>query len=141
MKKNSKKQTKQNLLLIQGDVLLKQVDSLPEGAVLVEAKAKILQQSETTGHHHQFPQESRVDIYTIPVDSVPGVATITDNKGKVIVVHEPTFLFHGRLAGDHSPQLRGTGDHSSVEVPPGTYVVDIVREYDYEYNQERRVRD
>lgn len=126
--------------IIQGDVVLKRVDILPEGAKLVQEDAKVLQHSEVTGHHHQFTKESRVNLYQVPAESVPGIATITDNQGKVIEVLEPSYLFHGKLF-DHAPQLKGTGDHASILIQPGIYVVDIVREYDYDYHETRRVTD
>jgi hypothetical protein len=126
--------------VIQGDVILKKLDSLPTEAKLVKEDAKILQASETTGHHHQFTKESKVDLYMIPKETIPGIATITNDEGKVIHVLEPSYLFHGRLF-DHQPAAKGTGDHDSILIEPGVYVVDIVREYDYEYHETRRVVD
>ena len=126
--------------IIQGDVILKKIQALPEHAVLVETEAKVLQHSEVTGHHHQFTPESRVNLYQVPAESVPGIATITDNQGKIIHVLEPSYLFHGKLF-DHQPAAKGTGDHASILIEPGVYVVDIVREYDYAYHETRRVTD
>lgn len=127
--------------IIQGDVILKKIAKLPSTATLLQLDVKVLQESETTGHHHQFDTTSNVDLYQIPIEAIPGIATLTDNKGKIIVVHEPSYLFHGLLTGDHKPAARGTGDHDSILVPPGTYVVDIVREYDYDFYETRRVVD
>jgi hypothetical protein len=126
--------------IIQGDVILKRIEMLPPEAVLVERNNKVLQESETTGHHHQFSKDSLVNLYQVAPEVVPGIATITDNKGYIIDVIEPSYLFHGKLF-DHQPQLRGTGDHASILIEPGIYVVDIVREYDYNYHETVRVRD
>jgi hypothetical protein len=126
--------------IIQGDVILKKIDGLPEGAILVNGDAKVLQASEVTGHHHQFTPESKVELYLVTPESIPGVATITENQGKVIVVKEPSWLFHGKIF-DHQPQLKGTGDHESIRILPGAYVVDIMREYSYEYHEVHRVVD
>jgi hypothetical protein len=126
--------------IIQGDVVLKRIDSLPENLTLIEKDAKVLQQSEVTGHHHQFTRESKVDLYMVEPERIPGIATITDNKGKVIQVLEPSYLFHGKLF-EHQPQLKGTGDHESIRIEPGCYVVDIVREHNYDFHETRRVVD
>lgn len=126
--------------IIQGDVILKRIPALPDSARLVDGNTKVLQHSEVTGHHHQFTPESRVELYLVPSEVVPGIATITENQGKVINVLEPSWLFHGKLF-DHQPQLRDTGDHVSIKIPPGLYVVDIIREYDYQYHSTKRVED
>jgi hypothetical protein len=126
--------------IIQGDVILRKIAEIPAEARLMQTDAKVLQASETTGHHHQFTRESKVDLYQIQPELVPGIATITDNQGKLIFVHEPSYLFHGRLF-DHDPAAKGTGDHKSICLVPGAYVVDIVREYDYDYHETRRVVD
>lgn len=129
----------------QGDVLLKKIEAIPAEATpttLGRSKAGdiILQASEVTGHHHQFKAGSMVDTYTIPIEKAPGINTITDNEGKLIVVNEPSYLFHGKLF-DHQPQLKGTGDHESIKIEPGVYVIDIVREYNYDFHETRRVVD
>ena len=126
--------------IIQGDVLLKKISSLPPEAKLVTSDAKILQASEVTGHHHQFTKESRVDLYQVPTEVMPGIATITDNQGKIINVIEPSWLFHGKLF-EMQPHKTGTGDHAAIQIQPGIYVVDIVREWDYNFNELSRVVD
>jgi hypothetical protein len=128
---------------IQGDVVLRKLDTLPSGVELVKENAKVLQQSEITGHHHQFTQDSKVDLYerSRNTDAIEAMSlTITPNMGKFIVVHEPSMLYHGKLF-DETPHQSRTGDHNAFIVPPGIYEVDIVREYDYDYMEERRVVD
>lgn len=126
--------------IIQGDVILKRIAAVPEDAVLAQADAKILQASEVTGHHHQFTPTSKVDLYLVKPEIIPGIATITDNQGKIINVLEPSYLFHGKLF-EQNPAKTGTGDHDAIKIPPGVYVVDIVREYDYDYHETIRVTD
>jgi hypothetical protein len=127
-------------LIRQGDVLLKPIASIPKEAILVERGAKILQKSEVTGHHHQFLPTAKVDLYKVTPELIPGIATITDNEGKLIFVTEPSYLFHGKLF-EKEPAKTKTGDHDAILVPPGAYVVDIVREYDYQYHETSRVQD
>ena len=126
--------------IIQGDIVLKRIDTVPDSAVLTKNDVKVLQHSEISGNHHQFTPESRVNLYQVEPDVVPGIATITDNKGKIIEVLEPSYLFHGKLF-DHNPSKIGTGDHASILVQPGVYVVDVVREFDYNFHETRRVVD
>jgi hypothetical protein len=127
--------------LVQGDVILRELNRLPKGAKLSKAKAKILQESEVTGHHHQFLADADVDLYVLPVPkSKTGYKTITENGNKVIVVNSPSWLFHGRVF-DKAPAKTGTGDHNALLIPPGIYEIDIQREWDYDFNEETRVKD
>jgi hypothetical protein len=130
----------EDVLFIQGDVVLRKIKSIPPEAILITDDVKILQQSEVTGHHHQFRPESRVQLYLVPPEVVPGVATITPNKGKLIRVLETSELFHGKLF-KQDPAKDGSGDHKSFLVPPGDYVVDIVREFCYSTMEMGRVVD
>jgi hypothetical protein len=125
----------------QGDVLLKRVDTLPAGLEQVVSKYKVLQQSETTGHHHHFLPTARVDVFQSPtIVTEAGTTTITTNRGKYIVVYEETALYHGKgFVPD--PARDGSGDHKSLLLPPGMYQVDIVREYDYDRMEVTRVVD
>jgi archaellum component FlaF (FlaF/FlaG flagellin family) len=124
----------------QGDVLLKKLSALPEDAQLHTENTKILQQSETTGNHHQFTPDSMVNLYTVPVTDEVLVSRITPNGGKVIEVKKQSYLFHGKLF-DHNPVKEGRGDHISIPVEPGIYSVDIVREFDYTTFEATRVVD
>lgn len=132
--------------IIQGDVILKRLKTLPESAVRVEmekrAKSLVLQHSEVTGHHHHFKPTAAVELYRLPLEyeGDTAVNTITPNERKLIVVREEEQLFHGK-GFDITPALRGTGDHQALSVPPGIYEVDITREYDYDRMEERLVVD
>lgn len=134
-----------NNVIRQGDVFLNRLDKLPENLKVFEHKQgkKILQESEMTGHHHQFHPEAKVKLFyegqegkTEPV----GFSFITENGNKYIQVDEPSMLYHGKLF-ELDPNKTGNGDHLGVLVPEGIYQVDIVREYDYEFNETRRVID
>jgi len=113
--------------LVQGDVVFKKLDKLPEGYTMVEQDVKIIQQSEITGHHHQF-RDKGADLYHNP-DKVTDVdMTITPNLGKLLVVREPITLYHGKKF-EVEPHKTGTGDHDAMVLDPGIYEIDITREY------------
>ena len=126
--------------IIQGDVVIKQLSSLPEEAVLLKQKDKIIQASETMGNHHHFKPTAKVDIYTVSIEGEPGVSTITANNGKIIDVKEDSWLYHGKEFQEN-PSKVGVGDHNAVFVPKGVYYIDIVREWDYEREATSRVVD
>lgn len=114
--------------LQQGDVLLKRVDSLPPGLTKV-TEHKILQYGETTHHFHGFDSNAAVDLFIDP-SFLDDSKRITPLHRKFIVVTEgavPAILRHQ----EHRPFI----------VPPGTYEIDIVREYDYEKDETVRVVD
>ena len=110
----------------QGDVLLKRVATLPSGVRL--ADSLVLQHGETTGHMHQFRASDayRVAVYTAarPADSAR-VTTLDETK--YVVVGSAVCLYHE--------------EHKPIEVPPGIYEMDIVREWDYDANEVARVVD
>jgi len=108
----------------QGDVLLKRVNKLPEG--LTEIKDLVLQHGETTGHKHQFAGNAAVKIYAKPRTQTELRITEIDGE-KYIQVLEPSALSHE--------------EHKTINVEPGIYQLDIVREYDYEKDEVRRVID
>jgi len=121
----------------QGDVLVKKIKALPSD--LAKQDTKILQESETTGHHHHFMQDAPVTVYqrnAQPSDD----KTITPNFGKYIVLDKAAFLYHGKVF-EKQPAKSGTGDHDALKIPAGIYEIDIVREYDYDRNEAVRVVD
>jgi hypothetical protein len=123
----------------QGDVLIKRIQNLPEGLQLLTTK--VLQESETTGHHHHFLPNAPVQVYQNPTfTEEKGVTTITTNQGKYIVVLEDTHLYHGKEF-EHAPFLKGQGDHASLLLLKGTYEIDIVREQDFFSEEVHRVVD
>lgn len=107
----------------QGDVLLKRIDRLPEG--LIKLKGAILQEGETTGHKHQFIAINEVQLYT--TGRTTNERTITTNEQKYLIVNNVVELLHE--------------EHKPIIVEPGIYEIDIVREYDYDANEVRRVVD
>ena len=117
----------------QGDVLLKRIDKLPNN--LVKQADGVLQLGEVTGHKHQFLNAPQVEVY---IDSKHKDAldhrgfltrNITPDENKYLVVKgtEPQPLTHE--------------EHKTIMVPPGTYKIDIVYEYDYEREELARVAD
>lgn len=133
----------------QGDVLLKPLAEMPGDLELIPTKEhnNTLQLSEVSGHRHWFKPDAGVELYTIKKPSIElktegNVTTITRNDFKVLKVTDPNgaTLYHGK-GFDENPRLLGKGDHDAQHVAPGLYYVDIVREYDYESMQPRRVVD
>lgn len=143
-KRNTKRNSKSvevSQIQQQGDVLLNQISSLPEGLTLLDTK--VLQESETTGHHHQFLPDAPVKVYqkrTTDALEFLGEKFITPNWEKYIVVEDTCFLFHGK-SFDFNPAASKRGDHMALLVEPGTYQVDIVREWDYKSQRSQRVID
>ena len=84
----------------QGDVLLKQIQKLPEN---LKVKNKILAYGEATGHHHRFESEQ--------------VQVFKDKEGNQFVeVVQPSKLVHE--------------EHAEIEIPEGSYIVITQREFD-----------
>lgn len=108
----------------QGDVILKQIKKLPDG--LVETKDKILQHGETTGHRHRFLDNDNVQVYLDPT-SAEDKDRITTATRKYVVVGDTAYLRHE--------------EHKPVEVDPGVYEIDIVREFNYDKMEIARVVD
>lgn len=110
--------------LQQGDVLLKKIESLPSEAKPLPGK--VLQLGEVTGHKHQFAKTDNVEIY-VDAKFAGAENSITPDEGKFIVVGEYAYLTHE--------------EHKPVGVEPGVYQVDIVREFDYDAMEAKRVVD
>jgi hypothetical protein len=112
----------------QGDVLLKRIEQLPDGVVPLSDKSRILQRGETTGHKHAFAADAKVQLYTVPASGPLSGLRISTHDGVAFVeILEPTTLRHE--------------EHNPIEVEPGIYEVDLVREFDYESLETRRVAD
>lgn len=119
------------MIIRQGDVFLEQINELPEQLTKVDPELTkdgriILQHSEVSGNHHHFHGNAAVDLYQ-EFDSPLNSKTITPNYGKFIVVKEGTDLFHGK-GFEANPQLKGTGDHQALRIPPGIYRIGITPE-------------
>lgn len=112
----------------QGDVILKQVQELPAGLELLQKTDKILQRGETTGHKHQFDAGAAVSLYTFPAAGpMAGMRIATHDGVTYIHVEHPAALRHE--------------EHKPITIDPGVYQLDLVREFDYESLETRRVVD
>jgi hypothetical protein len=109
----------------QGDVLLKRINQLPDGCQKLETK--VLQLGEVTGHKHQFPKTADVEVYVAP-EFAGKEQAITPDEGKFIWV------------GENEVQLLHE-EHNPITIDPGYYQVDIVREFDYDSMEAKRVVD
>lgn len=108
----------------QGDVLLKRIDKLPTNLVPLETKT--LQRGETTGHSHRF-EGNTVRLFSTPDKTLNGMRIHTHDGVCYIEVTQPSALVHE--------------EHKTINVEPGIYEVDLVREYDWESEEMRRVID
>ena len=95
----------------QGDVTIKPVESLPEGAEPVAGR--VLREGEATGHAHVATGEG-VQLFMRGGTLYMRVPSGTE------VVHE---------------------EHAAINVPPGVYEVGAVREYDHFAEESRVVLD
>lgn len=98
----------------QGDVILDSIESLPSNLKAKNRQDNVLAEGEATGHHH------RVHNGTILEDA--------ENPNMIYVeANENAFLTHE--------------EHGRIDLNPGLYRFNIVREYDYEKEESRRVID
>ena len=128
MKKTTIIQGNSNETMQQGDVIIRPIAALPEG--LVEIKDhKILQHGETTGHMHQFGATDPVTVFYDPAFMKSlDTRRITENERKFIVVKDGGAVLRHQ-------------EHKAFRVPAGIYEIDIVREYDYDEMDTKRVVD
>lgn len=135
--------------IIQGDVILKRIKKLPKNLKKVEASKKkgeglIVQFSEVTGHHHHFKEDDlkNVELFTRTesLQKSLGFTTITEDGSKFLSISAPTKMYHGKGFVE-TPSKLGVGDHDALTIPTGLYEMKIVREYDYNLKEERKIRD
>lgn len=96
----------------QGDVLIKTINSLPEGLV-VNPEGLIVQHGEHTNHSH------RLDSGTVYINP--------QTKIKYLTLVQDTTISHE--------------EHKPIRLPRGTYEIGIVREYDHFSEEARAVVD
>lgn len=96
----------------QGDVTIKPVEKIPRGAKAVETR--VLAEGEATGHMHVAEAE---DVRLFLHD---GVLYMRVPAAGTRIVHE---------------------EHHALDVPPGDYVIGIIREYDHFAEAARPVID
>lgn len=98
-------------LLRQGDVLLRKIEALPEGAVRLKLTGRVvLSEGEATGHNHTLPETA--EMYEL-------------DGQRWVVVPEASELVHQ--------------EHDAIEVAAGTYW--IVQQREYTPQAIRRVSD
>lgn len=95
----------------QGDVIIKPVAPIPEGASPVGTR--VLREGEATGHAHRATGEG-VQLF------IEGGTLYMRVEGEAEVVHE---------------------EHKPIAVPPGVYEIGAVREYDHFAEMTRPVFD
>ncbi len=98
--------------LQQGDVLLRGITAIPQRATRKDGRA-IVAYGEVTGHCHEVIGEG------VEVFEVDGTLYVSAPSGGTIQ-HE---------------------EHRSIPLPPGSYEIGIVREYDHFAEEARRVAD
>ena len=95
----------------QGDVTIKPVDAIPAGAMTTDTR--VLAEGEATGHKHLAEAED-VKLY----------------------LHEGALYMHAPSGTTVVHE-----EHHAVAVPPGDYLIGIVREFDHFAGESRRVID
>jgi hypothetical protein len=103
------------MLIQQGDVLLKKIESLPKNLKLVTKTARgfVLAEGEKTGHAHVI--EADVKLY------------MDDDKNLFMSNVNPVTIKHE--------------EHNHIEVDAGIWSVGIVQEYDHFLEESKNVAD
>jgi len=96
----------------QGDVLFREVATIPEGAKL--KGNKVVAEGEVTGHKHQFPPDSQVQLYQLDSRLYAHVSV-------------PTPIEHEK--------------HDDIIIEKGEYEIVPEKEFDYYENDLRKVVD
>jgi hypothetical protein len=97
----------------QGDVLFK-IAELPKGESVEEINDGIVARGEATGHAHRVRMAPPIKLFII--------------KAALYLVALDTAVI------DHE-------EHKKIELPPGTYLISHVREYDHFTEEARNVTD
>lgn len=102
-----------------GEVLIKQIDSIPSGAKLEKAAKKYIVAHSETGHHHVLEAQKDFKIYTW-------------NGERYLEIPELAELWH---------QKSGKDAHTPHKISPGFYKINIKKSFDYFKGVMSRVRD
>lgn len=102
-----------------GEVILKQVDALPNGAELEKVIKKEIVAHSETGHHHVLEAQKDFKIYTWKGD-------------RYIEIPELAELWHKKSGKD---------THAPHKIIPGIYKINIKKSFDYFTGMLTRVRD
>lgn len=108
----------------QGDLLIRRISGIPQGATQLAAQAgKFVVAHSETGHNHVIAERPNVLMFTTgdPMVSYLQVIEATDAT--------ETLLEH----------LRGYDTHETIKIPPGNY--EIRRQREYTPEGWRRVED
>lgn len=98
----------------QGDVLLFQVGTLPDGCIKIKGNKGVLAEGETTGHAHRMARP--VEMFQAP-----------QSQDVFMSVPKRMELMHE--------------EHATQVIEPGMYRVGRVVEYDYVEREARNVQD
>lgn len=104
-----------NKIFRQGDILIRQIDKIPDG--LKETNNPILAYGEATGHHHRLLERTQ-NQFMVLEDSV---------GNKYLKIEQPTELIHE--------------EHDQITIEKGIYFVIHEREYNYFELESKRVQD
>jgi hypothetical protein len=117
----------------QGDVVIFEIDTFPEGERLQDelTKNNQLALGELSGHNHYFDDSSAVDLFKL--DKFPGLTFVETKK--------PATLVHGLIKGFKGREI-DKEYHSEITLKEGKkYITGIVVETDWVGKTIRRVVD
>jgi len=101
----------------QGDVIIERIDELPEG--IKKLDGFVLEEGETPGHFHELavmePEKKQVSVFE-------------DNE-------------HQKYMQNFIGTMLTHQEHKAIEIPPGTYRIRKVQEFNHLQNQSRPVVD
>lgn len=114
---HTNKQKEQPMLYQQGDVLLHVVKTIPGRAKFLHPSERgvVLAEGESTGHAHCIADTEHAELMRL------------DDTTYLNVTGESVVISHE--------------EHGAIEVPPGMYRVERVREYDHFAEEARVVED
>jgi len=95
----------------QGDILIKEA-TIPKNAKIMDRR--IIAEGETTGHKHQLEDLEKAQL--LQIDSLLFLDVLEETR----IIHE---------------------EHNPVTLPPGTYEVGFVMEYDHFEEETKRIKD
>ena len=104
------------MIIQQGDVLIRKIDSIPTNAIKVEKN--VLAEGEVTGHKHQLEVTEKTDL--IDFYELNGKIYLNVKKFPVKVLHQ---------------------EHQIVTIPVGIWEVDRVKEYDHFLEETKKIQD
>ena len=112
----------------QGDILLKRIERIPGNPQKIATR--ILAEGEHTGNTHRLedgPQANFMKSSELPEISLPKHEVYKDGNVLYLRVFHDVPLIHE--------------EHKGIDVPPGDYIVERVREYDPFEDEIRAVQD